>query len=287
MAMQRPPSMLQEGGPHLHFDKYQSRPELAFRVTADDQLAIGVRNALAGVQVSLGARIWSLDGEFIDISEVITPPADRALRYTFKPMHDGYLVAAALESTGATFPVRGQTYVTLQLIRPPTFAFRMNRWLCADYLSGSTSTGWPWGRTVGSTEGQGALYSILATNPAAGVEWSQIVPPGARWRIRGIRATLVTSAVVANRLPSLVIDDGVNTLMQIESPNPEAAGGAVVYNFIPDIPYLPLVTSQQPVFLPPDLQLEPGWHIKSSTGSLDAADQWSNIRLTIEEWLED
>src|SRR5207237_15753 len=169
MAMQRPPSMLQEGGPHLHFDKYQSRPELAFRVTADDQLAIGVRNALAGVQVSLGARIWSLDGEFIDISEVITPPADRALRYTFKPMHDGYLVAAALESTGATFPVRGQTYVTLQLIRPPTFAFRMNRWLCSDYLSGSTSTGWPWGRTVGSTEGQGALYSSLATNPAAGL----------------------------------------------------------------------------------------------------------------------
>lgn len=58
-----------------------------------------------------------------------------------------------------------------------------------------------------------ALYKTsLSANPVAGAELTATVPTGKTWQFVGLRITLVTSAVVANRVPSLVFDDGTNLI---------------------------------------------------------------------------
>jgi len=287
MGMQAPAGSPVSPPDDLRARTGELRPEQQFYVTPDDQVAVGIRNALAGVQVHVDLRIWRPTGDFATGALDVTPASDRALRYTFQPLAPGQLVAVSAAAVGATLPRRGQTYVTLQLIRAPTSAFRMTRWLAADYLSGSTSAGWPYGRTTGATEGQGMLYSIAGSAPAAGADWSQTVPANARWRIRGIRASLATAVAVANRRPRLIVDDGANTLLDIDTNVVQAASLTVAYDWIPGYPSVTTSIVETEVPLPGDLQLFPGWRIRSSTDAIQAADQWTAPRLLVEEWLED
>ncbi len=140
---------------------------------------------------------------------------------------------------------------------------------------------------VPGIEGPGLLRSLTVANPAAGVDWTQAAPTNGRWFLRGGTATLLTSAAIANRQVALVIDDGASTLFTIEAAAVQAAGATVVYDLIPGDTLTALTATHQPVIIPRDLRLLAGWRVRTSTGLLQAGDQWSAIQLMLEEWIED
>ncbi len=255
-------------------------------VTPDELLIITVRNALAGVALAFNGRLWVPPDKVVELNQPIVPTSDRSLNTFAQALDYGYLVSAAvIASSGAGR--RGQTLAAMQLARPPKTAFAPKLFMGQDYVTGMNAVLWPSPRVVGGIEGPGALYSIAVTTPGAGADWTQTVPTGARWRIRGGTAQLVTSAAVATRQVALVIDDGVNTLFTSESASTQLAGVTQVYDLLPGGTVTTLVSTHQPLFQPVDLILSAGWRIRTSTGAIQAGDQWSAIRLLVEESLED
>ena len=146
--------------------------------------------------------------------------------------------------------------------------------------------GYPSLSGVGLAEGpvtNVALASVSVQSPAAGADFTITVPDaGNVWEIVAIRARLVTSAAVANRLVHCVIKDaaanevyrvgidlaitaGVTTIFTFSTALASIVGGHTTNNDIgypiPEGPYLPR------------------WTIGSVTGAIDTGDQWSQISI--------
>lgn len=255
-------------------------------VTPDDLLIAQVRNALAGVNLAVEARIWNPIEGVHEFRFPLVPTSDRSLNTFNTNLHEGYLVSAVIKATAGS-PHRGQTLASMLLARPPAATFEPKMLLAQDYVTGSYGPLWPGGRQNLGVEGPGFLYSIALSNPAAGADWTQTVPTGARWRIRDITATLATSAAAGNRTPMLIWDDGANAFAQIGPSATEAPSSTTRWDWIQTLPSLGNVVQGIQVFLPPDLILLAGWRLRTSTVNLGVADQWSGIRFLVEEWLED
>lgn len=119
---------------------------------------------------------------------------------------------------------------------------------------------------------------ILVATPAAGAEWSVTLPGNQIWEVRSITATLVTSAAVATRRPSLVIDDQTTTFMRLVSGITSAASLTTVWSWVNGYD-LETGASGSAVTdpFPADLTLPAGHRIRSVTAAIDVADQWSSI----------
>jgi hypothetical protein len=127
---------------------------------------------------------------------------------------------------------------------------------------------------------------VQIPNPAAGADWLATVPATARWRIACLQAQLVTSAVVANRVPHLVITDGQgHSVYNFPAPSNQIASTTVQYSAGTTI-----VTTQfdnaSVLVMPYPVKLLQTWTIGTVTTAKDVGDQWSNIFLYIKEWLQ-
>lgn len=256
-------------------------------VTPDDLLIVQVRNALAGVTLSVGARTWHPVDGVKEFNQDVIPTSDRSQNTFSVQLYYGWLVSMAIRATAGS-PRRGQTLATLSLARPPATAFRPKMLLAQDYVTSQYGPLWPGGRQNLGVEGPGMLYSQVVANPAAGADWTQTVPTGARWLLHGIAATLVTAVAAGNRQPLLIIDDGTSTLVLQDTALTQAASLTNIWDWAPGTPTTGLAAGTNNVIaLPFPIPLFAGWRIRTSTTAIQAADQWSGIRLLVEEWLED
>ncbi len=258
-------------------------------VTPDDLLVTRIRNSLAGVTVQTSGRIWHTDGSVGEFTYSDVPTSDRAVNNFTRQLEYGWLVSVSATAAG-TLPNRGQTLVSLHVARPPAASFTSKWFLAQDYLTGLNAVLFPYPRVVAGIEGPGRLISFAIGNPALGADWTATVPTGARWRLHGGTATLVTGIGGLSRLPILTVDDGVNKILGIPE-IPSAAQGAsatLVYELnIGDTRNLQVATTEFEGLMPADLVMLAGWRIRMVTGGITATDQWSAIRLLVEEWLED
>lgn len=255
-------------------------------VTPDDFLSVGIQNRLAGVTVQVTARIWIPDGNNAMISANISPPTDSILRFTAIPLYYGYLIGATVAAVGSTLPFRGSTLASLQIARPPLTTFFAQVGMGMDYLTPSNVVQWPYSRIITGIEGPGALLNILGTAPAAGAEWSITVPSNQQWRIRGIIATLTTSAAAGNRGPTIFTADPTNTFFQIDAPITVPPSTAGICQWVPGYPNTPVTAVTRTAFIPLDFLAPPLMRIASATAGLAAGDQWGAPRFLVEEWIE-
>lgn len=126
---------------------------------------------------------------------------------------------------------------------------------------------------------------VVLPNPAAGAEWSTVVPAGVVWELLTARVQLTTSAVVANRSPRIRAQDpdGLNTVeyggattaaaAQVNTYNWSSGYGATNTNISL---HAPLSSPPAPIF--------GGWTVKSITGNIDAGDQYATPILLVREW---
>lgn len=121
---------------------------------------------------------------------------------------------------------------------------------------------------------------IAVTTPAAGAEWSVTLPGHQAWAVRSVIATLVTSAAVATRRPSLVIDDQTTTFMRLQSGITSGATLTTVWSWVEgyDLETGAAGTAVTDPF-PSGLVLPAGHRLRSVTAAIDAADQWSAISV--------
>lgn len=133
--------------------------------------------------------------------------------------------------------------------------------------------------------GTGEIEVIAGTDPAAGIEISQTVPTGFAWRLLAVTATLVTSAVAANREASLVLDDGTNIFARIPtSQNHAASLTRRVGWFHGATPAAVVTDTTLQAGLPNDVILGAGFRVRIITTNLDAGDNWSAPILLVERF---
>lgn len=260
---------------------------LAEWVTPDDLLIAVVRNSLAGVSLALSGRVWHPDDGVKEIDFPMAPTSDRSANTFSRNLSLGYLVSLAVRVTAGA-PRRGQTLATMLIARPPAASFGTKMILAQDYVTSNYGPLWPGGRQTLGVEGPGILSSFVVATPAAGADWVQAVPTGARWLLHGIYATLATAIAAGNRQPLLVFDDGVNRVAAQNTALVQAASLTNDWSWDPGTPSTGLFQSNvNEVDLPFPVPLFAGWRVRTITGAIAAADQWSGIRLLVEEWLED
>lgn len=262
------------------------RAPLGLYFSGEDLLRLSIYNSAAGLTVALRARFLPIGGTTArDVERTLTPATDRSLSSVTCELDEGWLLDAEVIVTAGT-PILGQTYALLTMLRGRSASGFELGMLSAGCVSVGRRLAYPRDWITASVEGPGAIRSVAGTDPAANVEISEVVPTGARWRLRAIDAALVTDANVANREVTLTIDDGANVLAEVTTGVAQAASVTRRYSFAQGVQRVTAAASTIIGAPAPDLILLAGWRIRTVTTALQVTDNWGAPRLCVEEWIE-
>lgn len=124
--------------------------------------------------------------------------------------------------------------------------------------------------------------------PNAGADIAVRVPGGRLWRILTGFVTFTASAAVANRFPRLQLVDSTGPMWEGGDPTAVAAGGVRRYGIAAGVSQSAGQASPAPNLLAiPFVHLHGDQQFVTSTAALDVADQWSALRLLVEEFYFD
>jgi hypothetical protein len=205
---------------------------------------------------------------------------------SFFALGEGYLLSIAGNTLSVGGNVRGVSFMRAALSRPPIGLSFTSQSLFADYVTRTCAPGWPGGRILSSGEGTGQILSFQVANPAAGADWTLVVPGFRKFYVQSFQAQFVASAAVANRNISVIVDDGVNAVWTHDVSAAVTAGQTVQVVGSGTSAPVGIVPTILPLVLPPGLRLTNTMRIRSSTANLQAGDQWSNIWFLVESLID-
>lgn len=261
------------------------KPGESFRVT-DDALLVRLYNSLASATFKVVARVLDPAGVLRVVQATLTTTSDRTQQVTRLWLPTGQLLSVAVIAT-AQAPRRGQSWAIISLESTLPSAVVTLTPLAQGYVTADSALLWPGGGYSSSVEGPGILSSVAGTNPNAGVEVIEAVPANARWRLRALRASLVTDATVITRTVNVIIDDGTTTLLNFPGVTTQIASLTRAYN-VAEYGFQPAAVGTDIFFyIPFVIALFQGWRIRTSTTNLQAGDNWGAPQLEVEEWIED
>lgn len=257
-----------------------------FYVTGEDGLRITCTSSVAG-DVVVRVRFLPINSRIIQVNEFhCDPPADRTPYSDDYTLGEGYVLnLEAFAESGA--PRIGQTFVRVQLVRGADEAAKTWGTFCQGYVTEEQSLAWPGSPIASSVEGGGYIRNIIGTNPAAGSEVSEVVPTGARWKLRAFGVGFTTSATVANRRPRLALGLAGGPNVICPALFYISASSAVIYYWAANLPFtanLGPLSHSAPVSI--DVVLLAGEAITTSTENFQAGDDYGVTVYQVEEWLE-
>lgn len=255
-------------------------------LTGEDSLRLTTWGSLAAAVVVMEGRLVDPDGCMVPLAERHVPNSDRSAASSTFPLREGLLTNVQLRvSSGAA--VVGRIAAILEVVRGQTNAVQPIGTLLQGYVPSASRLAWPGSPITPFTSGAGWLRIISGTDPGAGVEISETVPTGARWRLRAFSFALVTSATVANRTPVLTIDDGANVFFETGSNVAQTATLTAKYRAAIGVPLTTFGTTSYNLPLPSDLVLPAGARIRTVTGLLQAGDDYGAPIYAVEEFIEE
>lgn len=257
----------------------------AIYVTRQDNLLVTAYNTLAGLDVTLRTRTLSPNGEITPGEFTFTPTADRTFQVMRPDLSVGWLLSVLAIPSLATLK-QGACYVTIGLQRNVPGQFDAFEILAQGYLTSSNFIAWPKADSRTPTEGAGRLFSESIANPGANTNFSYTVPANTRQKIHNLYFTF-TEVGGVNATPLLwilpngaqygyylfttvVVNAATHTYTYAISTN------TWVYN-----------AGLYSVCWLPDVVLPAGAVIQSSVSGMGGGDNFTNILLFIEEWLEE
>ena len=252
----------------------------------DYRLQLTVFNSAAGVTLGVRYRAIDIEQNPVSSGDFITPATNRTASTLTIQLPIGWIYGVTVFATAGT-PLTGNTFCVLDVVRGDGTAAFVVQNLAEGYVSAQVRLSWPQGPFSAPQDGQGVLRSITGTTPGAGAEISETVPSNARWEVLAFRFQLLTAVAVANRVNTLLLDDGANEYHRIETPIVQAASTTFIY-----------VHSQGHAagsagagnaihkHLPGNIRLGAGHRIRTSTGAIQAADQYSAVQYLVREWLD-
>jgi len=270
--------------PLVDFTRESVQPPSRFYLRPAERFQIRSWCSVADIVLEIHGLLLLPSGEVQEISELHIPNADRTVATDRFSLPECFLLHLQVRiKTGSL--IRGQCFISTAIVRGRAGASVLVSSLFADYVTDTTFPTYPRSPISHSIAGPGSIRSITGTDPAAQVEISETVPPGARWNILAVRFTLVTLAVVADRLVHLHLDDGTNTFADVCVTTAHTASTTKVYNFANfgstqlapvNCLYIPL----------PPLPLLAGYRIRTETENFAIDDDLSAPQLLVEEWME-
>jgi hypothetical protein len=271
--------------PEVRFQLTNIAPPTALYVSPADFLVVSTMGVPGGTTLGVMGRLLRPNGEVVPFRQSIIPSTNRTLVSRTVELTEGYLIGLTIQDDQSQYR-RGQCYVYAQLHRARVGPGEPAYSLCQGYVYRGSPLGWPAGRQEDCYSGRGNLRSITGADPAAGAEVSETVIANVTWRLISVHTRLVSSATVATRMVTLVIDDGVEPLIRIPGPVSQVANESWRYTWAA----LGQVASDTPSgvvmsLLPPDLYLTSGYRIRTVTSSLQAGDNFDAPQLLVEEWL--
>jgi hypothetical protein len=260
----------------------------ALYIERDDSLLMVAATSQVNEVVTYNLRVLTPDGRINDMQFQQRPTNSRAPVTLVQVLAEGYLLSMSVNAAIATS--RGQTFARAMITRSGTGVSGAAQSLFADYVTTFSTPGYPNGRIVSPTEGQGLVYGVTVGNPAAGVDWSVNVPLNTRWRVRSWVARLTCSAAAANRQPQAQVIQGGNSVW-LGQPIANIVASAIVNIAAGGLtPIVSVNANGYMLPLPPDLLLTGNATFAQSLGTattgIQAGDQWSAIQLLVEEWLD-
>jgi hypothetical protein len=260
-------------------------PPSALYIGRDDQLVIQGASSAANEVVTVNLRLLAPNGRIEDNQFKVALPVARFVVVSSFALAEGFLLSMSMTSALAT--TRGQTFVRAFLNRGAYGAGLPGQTLVADYVTNNIGAGYPGGRILAPTEGPGAIRQVQAATPGAGVEWTIAVPLNTRWRLLSLAAQLITSAVAANRIPHIIMSMGGASTSFRGEPNQVVPASSTVIISGSAAPVITAITTiTVNVGVPPDVRLASADGIASATLNIQAADQYSAIFVSVEEWLD-
>lgn len=261
---------------HGHFPLY---------LTSEDAIRLGCLCSVSST-LTLTARMRRFDGTVVPMTMRLDTSANLAtLASVAQCFGDGWLLGLSVKVTSGSAAV-GATWVVVDVVRGASSVGTVLQSLAMGYVTSFTPLLWPGGVAVAPCDGPGKLRTILGATPAAGAEVSETVPTGARWELISFAGVLTTAVAVANRRPTLAIDDGANIYGQFDQVTVVTASltsrntwGQGLVQF----------QSGSSAFLvsgfPANQRLGAGHRLRTVTTGIQAADQWGTVVYLVREWL--
>jgi hypothetical protein len=244
-----------------------------FLVTGEDRLRLTVRNGAAGVTVTLSGRFLTIEGEVRPLLYALTPTTDLVASTLDFALGDGWILNLTARASAGT-PQIGDTNIVVDVIRGSGAAAIILGTLIAAFVTDAVPAAWPGSLVAASGDSEGTLDAIAGADPAAGAEWSIVVPAGARWRVRSVTAVLVASAAVANREPSIVFTADGLVVASVPSGVAHVASQTRRYSWFPSA-FRGAAAASLDLAVPiPALELRGGDTITSVTTAIDVGDNW-------------
>jgi hypothetical protein len=268
----------------VHFLRNHVQPPARVYVTRDDVLELLAWVPITTTTVNLSLRFMAPNGEVLPRFEQLVAASNGATPRTKVLQNaEGFLLSASVETPGAT---RGQCFVALRVRRGGGSAdITQGEYILQGYPGSVGGLGYPWSPLVSPLDGRGRVRSFAVVNPAAGADWSQVVPAGVQWIIRGVVATLTTAVAVATRQAALEISDATPSVVLVSTPGLTQIASLVdVYSWFNGA----ITAAAGPQIaggLPNEFRLPAGWKFGTVTANIAAADQWSSITVAVEEFI--
>lgn len=262
----------------LYLAKCEVDPPVAHYVTVDDVWVLGCTTYFAAPSITAQLRILRPNGEVKSVQLQLAGTGNGTVSTKTQNELEGYLLSACITPVAAQSP-GDFTYVWLGLQRNGTGRSNFYRQLIGDYVNSSFGPSWPDREARRPTDLTGAVIEQSVTNPAAGADWSFAVLATTRATVIGVFAQLAASAAAATRTPALTLTDGAATLALIDSTTNATAGQTIQYTGYGSSPLGGTGGTHGYFPLPSPLILRPSWTIGTTTANIQAADQWSLIKL--------
>lgn len=257
----------------------------AFYMTGEDALQISGWNITSAARLRASGRFLGCDGVIRSFEHDLPLTTDRVIASLTRQLGEGWLLNLTVRVTGAT-SVYGQTVARAQVVRGLETSGIVLATLCHGAVTSMQPIAFPNGRVLSMVEGPGAVRSVTGTDPAAGVEISETVPTGARWRLLSVSFALVTDATVATRIPAVVVDDGTNTYSRTDGGVGQTASLTRIFTAAGGGMFATNVGGQHHIPFSNRLLLLAGHRVRTVTSNLQAGDNYGAPQLLVEEWIE-
>ena len=267
----------------VEYRRWGILPAPAMYVTVSDVLVLRAWSNTTGSTIMVSVRVLTPDGQIVPLfqSAVVLTSTTAPVEIVLQKV-EGFLLSAVIESTQLQ---SGQAYCELLLRRGQGSGDQTTgALLIAGSPSAQYSLSYPQTPCASATAGRGAMLSNTVNTPAAGLDWTEVVPLGLQWIVRSVVATLTTSATVANRQPHFqVLDAGARVVVDAPMSAAQVAATTNIYSWFPGAsPVNP--TGELVAGIPMELRVPQGFTIRVATTGLQAADQWTLVTLLTEQF---
>jgi len=274
------------GYPEVGWEMETVEPPAGQYVTRDSVLLCtfySVQNAAS--TFAMAAKILLPDGRTTVMQWQFTNPGAGQTTQQFE-LVEGFLLSITVYATAFSGQLRGGLFLKVGLKNADPSGTTQYNLLLHDYVSDQTILTWPNGLLRAPTDGTGYLQTVAVSNPAAGADFSYTFPANARVWLHSAVALLTTNATVDTRTPIFSLQNSSGTTIWSIGPSAgQAASLAYYYNMSECLTISADVNGNKTIPLPTEAFLTPASKILSTTGLLQGTDQWSNIVLVYELWV--